>query len=83
MLWAALTLAFFAFLRASEITYNGPFNPEVHLTSQDIVLHPDRRRQKLDWITDRTTDRITNRIKEKVSKFKIENSKLILLSKLH
>ena len=36
-----------------------------------------------DRIADRTADRTTDRIKEKNSKLKIENSKLILLSKLH
>ena len=37
-----------------------------------------------DWIADWTTDRITDHISKKFqnSKFKIENSKLILLSKL-
>jgi len=47
MLWAALTLAFFGFLRASEFTCNGPFNPEVHLTSQDITFHPDMQSPSL------------------------------------
>ena len=41
MLWAAFTLAFFGLLRASEFTCNGPCDPEVHLSSQDITLVPN------------------------------------------
>ena len=40
-------LAFFAFQCASEFTCNGPFNPEVHLTSQDITFHPDMQSPSL------------------------------------
>ena len=38
MFWAAFTLASFGFLRSSEFTCNGPFDPSVHLTSNDIPL---------------------------------------------
>ncbi len=36
MLWAAATLAFFGFMRSGELTVPG-FNPDVHLTWQDVA----------------------------------------------
>ena len=42
MLWAALTLAFFGFLRVSEFTSGGEFNPHSHLSPSDIVFKPSR-----------------------------------------
>ena len=41
MLWAAFAFAFFGFLRSSEFTCYGPFDPSVHLTSNDITLVPN------------------------------------------
>ena len=41
MLWAAFTLAFFGFLRSSEFTCNGKFDPHTHLSRADISLEPN------------------------------------------
>ena len=42
MLWAALTLAFFGFLRVSEFTCTGRFNPNIHITPKDITFLPSK-----------------------------------------
>jgi hypothetical protein len=34
MIWAAMTLAFFGFLRLGELTCNSKFNKDVHLTQR-------------------------------------------------
>lgn len=41
MLWAAFTLAFYGFLRCSELTCNGQFDRNVHLTREDITFIPN------------------------------------------
>ena len=40
MVWAAMTLAFFGFLRIGELTCDSHFNPERHLTIPDLVFMP-------------------------------------------
>ena len=37
MIWAAMTLAFFGFLRLGELTCNSKFNKDVHLTHNSIL----------------------------------------------
>ena len=40
MVWAAMTLAFFGFLRIGELTCDSHFNPKRHLTISDLVFMP-------------------------------------------
>ena len=42
MIWAAMTLAFFGFMRLGELTCNSRFNPDTHLTPLDITFHPSQ-----------------------------------------
>ena len=46
MIWAAMTLAFFGFLRLGEMTCTSPYSPTIHLSLRDItflpnILHPE------------------------------------------
>lgn len=40
ILWAAMTLAFFGFLRIGELTCNSTFDPKLHLMNRDITFMP-------------------------------------------
>ena len=40
MIWAAMTLAFFGFLRLGELTCNARFSPESHMSPRDITFLP-------------------------------------------
>ena len=42
MLWAALTMAFLGFLRVSEFTCTGRFNPNIHIKPKDITFLPSK-----------------------------------------
>ena len=37
MIWAAMTLAFFGFLRLGEMTCKSPYSPVIHLSPGDIT----------------------------------------------
>ena len=41
MVWAAMTLAFFGFLRIGQLTCDSHFNSEGHLTLSDLVFMPN------------------------------------------
>ena len=41
MIWAAMTLAFFGFLRLGEMTCNSPYSPAIHLSPSDITFLPN------------------------------------------
>ena len=38
MIWAAMTLAFFGFLRLGEMTCDSPYSPAIHLSPGDITF---------------------------------------------
>ena len=40
MFWAAMTFAFFGFLRIGELTLNSTFDPKLHLMNRDITFMP-------------------------------------------
>lgn len=40
MIWSAMTLAFFGFLRLGELTCNSQFCPDTHLTPLDVTFYP-------------------------------------------
>ena len=42
MIWAAMTLAFFGFMRLGELTSNSQFSSDTHLTPLDIIFHPSQ-----------------------------------------
>ena len=47
MLWEAMTLAFFGFLRIGELTCNSTFDPKLHLMNRDITFMPFRQGQTI------------------------------------
>ena len=40
MIWAAKILAFFGFLRLSELTYNSVYSQDIHLSPSDVSFLP-------------------------------------------
>lgn len=72
MLWAAMTLAFFGFLRLGELTCNTKFSPEEHLSPDNVTFLPS-------W---ENLDHISVRIKiSKTDPFRVGQT--ILIGKTH
>ena len=40
MIWAAISIAFFGFLRIGEMTCSGPYNSSTNLCRSDVSFHP-------------------------------------------
>lgn len=43
MVWAAMTFAFFGFLRLGELTCNSTFSKDIHLTLNDLKFFPNEK----------------------------------------
>ena len=72
MIWAAMTLAFFGFLRLGELTCNSKFSPEAHLSPEDVIFLPS-------W---ENSDHLSVRIKiSKTDPFR--SGQTILIGKTH
>ena len=39
MIWAAISIAFFGFLRIGEMTCPGPFSSATHVSQSDVSFH--------------------------------------------
>lgn len=50
MIWVAMTLAFFGFLHLGELTRNSKFNPNRHLTKDDIAFSQDVETDKPEFM---------------------------------
>ena len=51
MIWAAMTLAFFGFLRLGELTWNSKFNPTIHLTKDGIAFSSGAETKNKEFMT--------------------------------
>ena len=60
MIWAAMTLAFFGFLRLGELTCNSKFNPDIHLTRDCGNFSPITSGTAPEYMTVRTKESKTD-----------------------